>query len=168
MINLKIPKKAPSSYFWYFYHCIEYIQNHNLANVEYFNYEHKEHYVMHFYFNNKLIWIDLRDDNKLSPTYQNSFDSIILKSNYSSELWDNMPENFPYKFQNWEHKLRPQIRPFILGRAFGEPYRDNKNSVLFQTNSSPIYEVFSLSGTGLLNSVSIARLKTYNLFKKFI
>jgi len=161
---LKIPKKQPSDYFWYFYRCIDYVKRNNLAQVEYFNSNITERYVLKFYFNNNPAWVDLRDDNKLSPTYKNEIDATIFKSNYSSEMWDNPPSDFLYLNEAWEHELRKNIRPFVLGRAFKMSYSNDEFLKFSSKDKEPIYDIFSFSGAGITNETTLMRLKIYELF----
>lgn len=161
---LKIPRIQPSDYFWYFYRCIDYLEKNNIAKIEYYNSNIDERYVMQFFFNNQPVWIDVSDDNKLSPTYKDKFDSIIFKSNYSTELWNNPPENFIYKNEEWEYKLQSNIKPFILGRAFKQRYDLNEFQQYTPQNIELIYDVFSFSGSGITEESSLIRLKIYDLF----
>lgn len=158
MYKLKIPNKIPSNYFWYTFRCFEYLKYQNNIQIEYFESDIKESYVMLFYFNNRPIFIDVRDDNRLSETYKDWSDSLVLKSNYSSELWDNTPSNFEQPFRDWEYKIRSRIRSFIHGRTFGSSYNQHE----FPKKSNQIkYDIVSMTGNGIYNTNTENRLKLY-------
>lgn len=158
MYKLKIPNKIPSNYFWYIFRCFDYLKIRSDVQIEYFDSSINEPHVMLFYLNDRPIFIDVRDDNRLSETYKDWNDAIIFKSNYSSELWDNIPKEFEQPFREWEYKIRNRIRPFIHGRTFGTSHYESE----FPKRRSNIkYDIVSMTGNGIYNANTENRLKLY-------
>lgn len=162
--KLKIPKKVPSNYYWYFYRCLTTLANQGIINIEYFNSPIDEQYLLLFYFNDRPIFIDVRDDNRLSQTYASYSDAIILKSNYSSELWDNPPQLQDLINADWEHKIRPRIHPYVLGRTFNGEYTFNELEA-YSRNQEIKYDLVSMVGTGITNESTLNRLNTYEFLQ---
>ena len=161
--QIKLPISMPSAYFWYFYRCIYYLKKNNIAEIEWIENSINQTYVLLIYINDRPIYIDLRDDNKLSNVYKNKLDSLIFKSNYSSELWNNTPDDFPFIFETWERDIQKKIKPFILGRSFNDRMDLNEFDKYRPENDKTTYNIVSFSGSALTNENSLIRLKTYEL-----
>jgi len=163
MYKLKIPNIIPSNYFWYTFRCFKYLKTKENIQIEYFESDIKEPYVMLFYLNDQPIFIDVRDDNRLSETYKDWNDAIIFKSNYSSELWDNTPKEFEQPFRDWEYKIRDRIRPFIHGRTLGISYSQSE----FPKRLNKVkYDIVSMTGNGIYNANTERRLDLYEFINK--
>ena len=128
MYRVKIYKSIfEKHYFWYVRRCFLDMEKEGIIDLTILDgsmFEKHDHAYEVVYINDYPIFIDLRDcftiDKNLLNTHK---DFTLLKSNYSSELWDmaekdEYPEGFEYKLKEWELKYRKNIKPFVLGRTF--------------------------------------------------
>jgi len=125
-----------------------------------------EPYVELLYINNTPLFIDVRDDLTLSNTYKGfSSDAIILKANYSTELFETPPKEFEYQVQGWYKTIKDRLHPFILGRSFNLPFNIDEFSY-YRKAIIPKYDVVSYSGAGIYSLQTKSRIKVYDLIKE--
>jgi len=118
------------------------------------------------------VFVDLRDDFTIDKNlFAICDDFLLLKSNFSSELWDmaqrsQYPDGVEYTLDEDELKYRSCIRPFVLGRTFTNDVQDEFE---FAKYIKPVkHKVVSASGVGILSLQSQTRLKVYDLFDKIL
>jgi hypothetical protein len=143
------------------------LNSNGIIDLEYYDSSIDEKYVMLFYFNGRPCFVDVRDDNRLSKTYEDYSDALIFKSNYSSELWDNPSKIEDLRNADWEHKIRPRIRPYIIGRTLSLPYSVDELSY-FKSKEKPIHTLVSMTGCGITNKTTENRLSTYEFLQNNI
>ena len=168
MYKIKISNQLHRKpYFWYLYRCLT---SSNLKNnVEVTTFENTffkdEDYIELIFINEQPIIFDVRDDHSVSETYHNLFNNeyILFKANYSNELWDNPPENFPYRIQDWGYEIRGRIIPFAYGRSFSCSHDTNELSIYGNSINEIKYLLTSFSGPGLNDLQTFSRISTYNL-----
>ena len=147
-------------YYWYFYNSLKHCASDSLVEIDM---PVNEPYIELCYFDGTPVFVDLRDDLAPSATYRDfSAHSIILKANYSTELYDNPPVGFEYDNPTWLDEVRPQMRPFMLGRTCSPTTTYNDLHKYF-SRDIPIHKVVSYSGEGLTQLSTDSRLKVYQL-----
>jgi len=125
-----------------------------------------------FYVNDYPIIVEARDNFNVLSNFRDEQlpkfkDFIILKSNYSTELWDTMPKEFDQKLNARDLKLRKHLRPFIAGRGLGKKVITYPNEFTLQDSSiNSKYKVVSYSGAGMYKLEIESRLRIYELIEK--
>lgn len=170
MYNVKVNKTMlGKTYFWYLNRCLSNLSERNIIHLTtYENLFFEEEFFDLMYINDYPVFIDLRDDFAIGKDLDKYHkDYLLLKGNFSSQLWDlaesgNHPKGFEYKLQEWELKMRPKIKAFALGRTFGRKFMMNELTQFKTTNSK--YKVVSLTGAGIYKLQTENRLRIFNLF----
>lgn len=158
------------NYFWYLLRCFNYLVSQNKASIETIPGKIVESpFSTVIWFNDKPFIFDFRDDSHLHTQLSDMFpESIIFKSNYSTELWDKTPSTFEYQFNEEDHKYRKNIKPFVYGRAFNFSNKINEINYA-EKNIVPMSKnVVSFTGSGIFAQQTNARFKIYDLIENNI
>ncbi len=172
MWRVKISKTLKhKTYFWYLYRCLMSLRDRGTITIEEIdNPFFEELYYDVIFINDYPVFIDVRDDfcvvKKLSEYAK---DYILLKSNYSSALWnlaklDSYPDGFEYRLKDWELKMMDNVKPFLHGRAFKMSYQVNELTKWNRYIQEPKYVITSMSGAGIHRLQTENRLKVFDLF----
>ena len=125
-----------------------------------------------FYVNDYPIIVEARDNFNVLSNFRNEQlpkfkDFIILKSNYSTELWNTMPKEFDQKLNARDLKLKKHLRPFIAGRKLSNKFMIYPNEFTLKNPIIPCqYKVVSYSGAGKYILQIKSRLRVYELIEK--
>ena len=147
-------------YFWYIYRCFKHKKNIELLIEENSN---LENYLAKVIINDKVFFIDVLDDvNLYIPEKEITNNCIILKANYSSELYNT---NIIYINEHTK-KYLPFMKPFVLGRY----HFINKNINEFEyykrcVSNNKKYKIYSMIGCGVNEEQSRNRGKIIKLLK---
>ena len=171
MINIKISNTLKDKiYFWYLYRSFKTLEFEGTIKLtEAPNPFFEEPHYEVVFINDYPVFFDLRDDFNVTKHLDDyTKDYLLLKSNFSTELWglakqNKYPEGFEYHLENWELKMQPKIKAFALGRALKLPW-DVDELNLTPTNNEIKWKIASLNGAGILRQQTITRLQLFDLF----
>jgi len=160
-------------YFWYIYRSlyklsqenkIELIINNNPPPADW------QRYAASIYIDGKPIVIDLCDSSNFAiwELEKHPLGTILLKANYSQELWNNPPTSFEHKLPEDQKKYLSFIKPFVFGRALSCNFDWNEKEH-YAKYISPISKIIvSLSGEGKFAQQTENRLKIYDFISKWV
>lgn len=173
MYKVKISKTLKDKYyFWYLYRCFKTLQKRGVIELTEYPVSpfFEEPYYETVFINGYTVFFDVRDDFNVTKKLSNYTKGYTLfKSNFSSELWNGAeaniyPDGFEHCLQTFELAMRPNIVPFMHGRAFKMSYDRNELTMFKDFIQCPIYKVVSMSGAGIKARQTQSRLKTFDLF----
>lgn len=166
---IKIPNYMfKCHYYWYVLRMLQRLNESGTIKLEKTNDKFMLcQFVSLIFIDGKPVIIDVRDDIDLPLTELRVYpEAVVLKSNYSTELWDNPPASFEYPIKDEDRKYRNNVRLFRHGRSYNIPLDANELNYFNHCIHPSQFKITSYTGAGVFGQQTESRIKVYDLISE--